>query len=268
MFPGPNYDRINGRRYEVLTQFTEVRPVLWAAAAAALVAGIIKTAFGVGAGAFLTPLLSLFVGSKEAVALIAPMMLITDLITLYVFWRRWDTQQVRILIPGCLVGTIIGSYYLSSISPATAKITIGCLAVMFALFQLLGSRFLGPLDQLRFARWQVWSVSFFAGVASSLAHSGGIVVTIYLVSTGLTKEAFVATLVSVLLFMDIAKMVLFGSLHILTIQTATLGLLLTPLLLLGSWLGNRLMHALSKERYAQCVNLLILASGMLLLVRR
>lgn len=236
-------------------------------AVTALAAGIIKTCFGVGAGVFLTPLLSLIVGPKEAVGLMSPMMLITDVITLYFFWNKWNWDQVKVIFPGTVVGTVFGAYYLSWASPTTAKVTIGIIALFFSTLQIYKEKNPTIFQGLKFKPWHGVFTSFFSGIASAIANAGGIVVTIYLLSAGLTKEAFIATLVSVLLISDISKFVLFTNLHILTKDLMLTGLVLTPVMLLGSWLGRKLIDRLNDRQYVLYINVLVFASGVILLIK-
>lgn len=233
---------------------------------AALAAGIIKTGFGVGAGVFLTPLLSLIMGPKEAVGLMTPMMLITDFITLYIFWKKWDWGQVKILFPGCVLGNVVGAYYLSWASPTAAKVTIGMIAVLFSFFQIYKEKNPNFFRNVTFKPWHGVLVSFFAGIASSIAHAGGIIITLYLLTVGLSKEVFVATLVCVLLISDISKAALFTNLHILTPNLILIGLAVTPVMLLGGWAGRKLMDRLNDRQYVLYINILILVSGIILLI--
>lgn len=234
--------------------------------ATALSAGIIKTGFGVGAGVFLTPLMSLIMGAKEAVGLMTPMMLITDVLALSILWKKWEWRQIRILFPGCLLGNVVGAYYLSWASPSVAKVTIGIIAVIFSAFQIYKERNPSIFQGFRLKPWHGVVISFIAGIASSIAHSGGIIITIYLITLGLTKEAFVATLVSILLISDIAKVMLFTNLHILNGKVFITGLVLTPVMLLGSWLGRKLIDRLNDKQYVLYINALVFISGLLLLI--
>ncbi len=235
-------------------------------AVTALLAGIIKTGFGVGAGIFLTPLLALMVGPKQAVGMMSPMMLITDVLTLYAFWGKWNWRQIKIIFPGTVLGTIIGAYYLSWASPTIAKVTIGIIAVVFSSMQIYKVKNPSALQKFKLRTWHGVLTSFFSGIASAIANAGGIVVTIYLVSVGLSKEAFVATLVGVLLLSDISKFVLYTHLNILTWNFLLIGLALTPVMILGSWLGRKLIDKLNERQYVLYINVLVFISGIILLI--
>ena len=235
-------------------------------AATALAAGIIKMGFGVGAGIFLTPILALMVGPKQAVGLMSPMMLITDVVTLYVFWGQWDWKQIKVIFPGTVLGTIFGAYYLFWASPSIAKITIGIIAIAFSSMTVYKSKNPSAFQKFEVRTWHGVITSFFSGIASAIANAGGVVVTIYLVSAGLSKEVFIATLVSVLLISDISKFILYTHLNILTWEYLLMGLALTPVMLLGSWLGRKLLERLNERQYVLYINVLVFFSGIILLI--
>lgn len=110
-------------------------------------------------------------------------------------------------------------------------------------------------------------ISVIGGVSSAIAHSGGIIVTVYLVTKNLGKSSFVATLVGILFFSDILKMITYTKLDLLNKTLLITGLELTPVLFLGSWLGSRLINKITDRQFILYVNLLIFISGVILTVR-
>lgn len=235
---------------------------------AAVAAGLIKTAFGIGAGVFLTPLMSLIMFPKTAVALMAPMMLITDITTLWMHWKKWDLKYIYILLPGVLAGIVAGSYYLAWASPALTKITIGIIAMVFSSYQIVRVKYPRLFTNIDMSVTTGVIISLFAGVSSAIAHSGGIIITIYLITKNLSKSTFVATLVGVLFFSDVLKIITYTKLHLLTPPLLIYGLELTPALFLGSWLGSRLINKLSEKQFILYVNKLIFISGIILIASR
>ena len=61
-----------------------------------------KSAFGIGAGIFLTPVLALVMDPKEAVMVVGIMMLLTDFTALYQYWGKWSKRDVWSLVPPAL----------------------------------------------------------------------------------------------------------------------------------------------------------------------
>ncbi|MFZ5650865.1 MAG: sulfite exporter TauE/SafE family protein [Bacillota bacterium] len=234
---------------------------------AALMAGIIKTTFGIGAGVFLTPLLSLMLEPKMVVALMAPMMLITDISTLWLHRNKWDLKYIYILLPGFLAGVLAGSYYLAWASPSLTKLTIGIIAMVFSAYQIIRLKNPGLFSGANLGTPAGVVISVIGGVSSAIAHSGGIIVTIYLATKNLSKGSFVATLVGILFFSDILKMITYTQLDLLNKSLLISGLELTPLLFLGSWLGSKLINRITDQQFILYVNLLIFISGVILTVR-
>lgn len=233
----------------------------------AVIAGLIKVGFGVGAGIFLTPLLSLVLAPKITVGLMAPMMLVTDINALYYHWKRWDWGQVKLLLPSTVLGTFFGSYFLAWASPSLLKTTIGIIAISFSAFQMY--KIIKPerFENLRLKNWHGVIICFIAGISSAIAHSGGIIITLYLVGLGLVKEAFVATLVFILFFTSTTKMILYWNLGILTKELLLYGLALTPVMFFGGWLGKLMIKRLSDKQFVLYINILIFISGIILIIK-
>jgi len=235
--------------------------------AAAMAAGLIKTTFGIGAGVFLTPLLSLIMTPKTAVALMAPMMLVTDISTLWLHWKKWDLKYIYILLPGFLVGVLAGSYYLAWASPSLSKVTIGIIAMIFSAYQIARIRYPKFFSTIDLSTSTGVFISLIGGISSAIAHSGGIIVTIYLVTKNLSKSSFVATLVGILFFSDILKLITYTKLDLLSQPLLISGLELTPVLFLGSWLGSKAINKITDKQFMLYVNLLIFVSGVILTIR-
>ncbi len=235
--------------------------------AAAFLAGLIKTTFGVGAGVFLTPILSLSMDAKVAVALMAPMMLLSDISTAGLHWKKWHVDHIKVLIPGGIIGVAVGSYYLSWASPGVTRTTIGVIAIIFSTLQIIRQKKSEFFTSLKLKPYHGALISVLAGASSAVAHSGGIIVSIYLVTLGMTKHAFVATLVLFLLVGDVLKMILFFNMKILTTALLIKGIILTPALFLGSWLGAKIINKLTDQQFIIIINVLIFISGLFLVLK-
>lgn len=230
-------------------------------------AGLIKTTFGVGAGVFLTPILSLTMDSKAAVAIMAPMMLLSDISTAGLHWKKWDAGNIKVLIPGGVAGVVLGTYYLAWASPSATQLTIGLIAIVFSVLQIIRQQKADYFTGLQLKPYHGAIISVLAGASSAVAHSGGIIISIYLVTLGMAKHAFVATLVLFLLVGDTIKMILFVNMDILSPELLVAGLKLTPALFLGSWLGAKLINKISDRQFILIINGLIFVSGLFLVIK-
>ena len=79
-----------------------------------------------------------------------------------------------------------------------------------------------------------------AGVASSVAHSGGIVLGPYLIGLGLGNAAVVATANAVVAVTNLVKLGGYWAIGFLTGRILLAAVAALPLLALGTWVGWRL----------------------------
>ncbi|MBV5271395.1 MAG: TSUP family transporter, partial [Afipia sp.] len=69
--------------------------------------GLSKGGFA-GLGIASTPLLALYLPPLEAAALILPILITQDAISVYVYRRDWDSWNLKVMLPGALAGMAIG----------------------------------------------------------------------------------------------------------------------------------------------------------------
>ena len=225
-------------------------PVLAAVAAlAAFVVGFLKTSLGGGMGLVLTPTLSVLLPPSATLALIATLMLLTDPYALRLYWRIWDARQLRLLVPPMLVGVAMGTWGLSMLSMLALRRTIGVVALLFAVAQLTigrgGRPLFGPAPPVPVAL----IVGFLMGLASTIAHSGGLVGGIYLISLGLSSALVVGTGIVVYAIADVFKLVGYWKIGFLAPELVLAAILATPMLILGAWLGLRANRRLPRRAF-------------------
>eukprot|EP01035_Chromulina_nebulosa_P000570 gene570-799_t len=79
-------------------------PLFYAVAIpAVIILGLSKGGFA-GVGTAATPMLALYLPPLEAAALTLPLLITQDLISLYVYRRHWDASNLKVMLPGAIVG--------------------------------------------------------------------------------------------------------------------------------------------------------------------
>ena len=68
--------------------------------------GLAKGGFA-GLGMTATALLASVVPPLQAVALLAPILMVQDIMTVYAYRREWDARNLKILLPGGVLGVIL-----------------------------------------------------------------------------------------------------------------------------------------------------------------
>ncbi len=228
-------------------------------------AGVAKVAFGIGAGVFLTPILALTLPSKVAVALMAPMMVVTDVLALRQHWGKWHTRHILVLLPTAFVGVVLGTLFLAWAPTALVRKAIGVIALLFVAIQLQRWRNTAGKVSAPMPPWAGWIIGFLSGITTSIAHAGGIVMSIYLLSVGLTKDVFIASVVGTFSLTDLLKLSLYWQVGVLTLGILLTGIALTPIMLLGGRMGISLNRKLSVQQFTTIVTVLVGVAGLLLL---
>lgn len=240
--------------------------MLGATVVAAFVVGFLKTSVSAGTGLVLTSTLTIVLPAPMVLGLISPLMLMSDPIALRFYWRRWDTRQLRLLIPATTLGILAGTWALTLLSETWLRRTIGVVALALALLQLAVHNRARPLFGER-PHWLVGvAVGIVTGVASMVAHSGGVVCALYLLGTGLPAAALIATVTAVYAMTNLIKVVLYWKIGFLTPGVLLLDVLALPVVVLSAWLGYRLNRVLPRRAFALALLTIAIAGALRLLL--
>jgi uncharacterized membrane protein YfcA len=220
------------------------------ACGAALVTGFLRNAVGGGIGLALTPVLTLLLPPQPVLALIGLLLLLSDPVSLWLYWRRWDGAEARRLVPAMVVGIALGGWLVAQLSGPALKRAIGAAALLFGAIQLvalLGKRaaVTGPPSTPVGV-----GVGLAAGVASTVAHSGGVVLGLYLIGRPLTNAGVVATGTLAYSLSDVMKIGTYWLIGWITPSLVVATLVSLPALYLASWAGYRLNARLPRRAFA------------------
>ena len=234
-------------------------------AAGALLVGFCKVGFGQGAGLVALPLYTLWLPVRLANGLLAPLLVLSDLISLRAFWRRWDTRALLDFLPGQLAGVLLGTYALAHLSEAAARQVIGGFLVALALVQVWAFRSESRASARAPARGPALAVSLLSGFTSALAQLGSAFLSLYLVRLRATKETFVATLNLTFLFSNVVKLAGYWHYGLLNLAVLRSDAWLAPAVLAGAALGLAAQRRLPQRAFDYVVLVFVLAAGIKLL---
>jgi uncharacterized membrane protein YfcA len=238
----------------------------WAIAGlAALFIGVSKAGFGGGLGVLTTPLCALAFPPKIALGILLPLLCAGDLFSLYHYWGKWEKRNLLYLLPGAVVGVVVGVHFVGHFSPRQLNIAIGVIAVTFVLFHVLRERIFRA--EGAFAPTQKFGIpcGILTGITSSFAHGAGPVVSMFLVPQRLPKEIFVGTMVLTFTCVNWIKVPFFTANGVITWATFKQSLVFFPLMPLGVWLGVWLNRRCSEGWFARVVLIALFLSGLQLI---
>jgi len=243
-------------------------------AVAAIGSAVIKNGVGVGAGIFLLPFLSLVLPAKFALGLGAPLMLVSDITGVVYYWKEWDKRELFLLLPPAVLGVILGASMIKLIPNELFRFWVGVFAIGFSSYQLF------KLMQTRTEASAGWVnrvptpkkamplfFGFAGGMASSVIHAGGLVMSFYLIQESRDKRVFVGTFVLFFAIINLLKVFAYVEIDILNVEIVLLAAIISPLIILGGFLGNALNKRVSQKTFRAVVLALILIIGINLLIR-
>ena len=146
-----------------------------------------------GLGLLALPLMALVIPPVQAAAIMLPILMVQDAVSVWIYRHSWDRRNVLILLPSGVLGVVIGYLWAAEVSDSGLRLAVGLLSVAFALRRLVlerGSREI-PSTKADLPRGVFWGA--ICGFASMIAHAGGPPFQIYVMPQRLPHRIFVGT---------------------------------------------------------------------------
>ena len=219
-------------------------PVFYLAAIPAVVlVGMSKGGFG-GAMALLgVPLLALVVSPVQAAAILLPILIAMDAVSLWA-WRGFvDRRLLAIMLPGALVGIAIGWLTAAIVTEAHVRLIVGLVTLLFflrwAFDKVLRNDRVSTHNAPKGIFWGAVS-----GFTSFVAHAGGPPYQVYALPLKQDPKLFTGTSVIFFAIVNAVKLVPYFALGQFDTTNLTASFVLMPLAplatLTGVWIVKRM----------------------------
>ncbi len=238
----------------------------FAAVPAVLLLGISKGGFGGGLGGFSLPLLLLVMPPVQAAAVMLPLLCLADFTGLKAYFGKWDWTNLRIILPGALLGTVLGWWAFDVFKSNHILLLIGLISVAYALLNIV--RRSSAARQARAAgRVRGWFWSAVSGFTSFVSHAGGPPLQIYLLPQRLDKEVYIATTNIFFLLINLIKLPPYYWLGQFSLDNLWLCLVLAPWVPLGVYLGVYLQRRVDARTFYGLLQFFLLITGLWLVFK-
>ena len=233
-----------------------------AAIPAVVIIGLSKGGFGPGTSLLALPLLSLTIPPLQAAAITLPVLCVMDLAGLWSYRKSWDKANMAIILPGALIGILIGTFTAGWVSNQSVQVIIGLVAGAFVLQKWLGrnSDEPPPRDVGRGLFW-----SSLSGFTSFIAHAGGPPLSVYLVPQRLNKTIYVGTNVVYFAALNYVKLIPYAWLGQFTAVNLGTAAMLAPVAVGGVYLGIWLHKYMNDKLFYRVIYAMTLLCGLKLL---
>jgi uncharacterized membrane protein YfcA len=206
---------------------------------AVVLLGLAKGGFS-GIGMAATPLLALTMPPLQALAIMLPILLMQDVISVWWYRHDWDGWNVKVMLPGAVIGTGL-AWALASVVPDDAvRLLIGAIGVLFVLNVWFGK--MPPPRRPSAASGVFWGAG--AAFTSTIASAGMPPFSIHVLPQRMEKMRLVGTVTMFFAAVNVLRIFPYFGLGHLTRDSLIVSAALMPLAIatnfLGFWLVNRI----------------------------
>ncbi len=221
--------------------------------------GIAKGGFG-GLGALLTPLLALVLPVASAVGVLLPMLMVGDAFAVYMYWKEWDFDLVKRMLPAGIIGAIAGTALLSWLSPNGLRIILGIFVLVLVAYKFLSDR----IQAIRYEpkSWHAPAAGLLAGVASGMFNNGGPAFSSYLLLQKLKARPFIATSAIYFALLNIIKVPGFLYTGVLNLPLLLSLWWVFPFIPIGIWVARVTLTRVSPSAFEWIIIVLLIFSSL------
>jgi uncharacterized membrane protein YfcA len=228
----------------------------------ACVAGMVRGFAGFGAAMVMTTVFSALYGPAVGIALCLLLEIVVALPLVPRVLQLVDWHRIGLLLVAAAVAVPVGNLVLTLAGPEPMRWAISAIVLGAVLLLASGWRFSG---KPRMATTLVAGAS--SGFLNGLSGMAGPPIAFYYLAGDETVTRVRANLTTYFVFVDLMTLVTFMSRGLIDWSTGALGLFLTPAVVLGGLLGERLFPLASERFYRRLALVLLVgvAIGALIL---
>ena len=223
-----------------------------------VVTGIAYGATGFGFSLIAVPPLLLLYEPPTVVVLAITVGMLPSLLVVASAWRETDLHLVALLLPGSLIGLLLGAQLLQLADPILLKLLTGLFVAAYALVMWRGYRPTGMGGP-----WAASMAGLASGVLGTATGLSGPPIIILFTARQIPKEVFRGTIVVYFIVIKLIGFAILLADGMVGAHEGWLTLFLTPPAVVGVLIGNRLAQRLSADTFRRLTLLLLLATGML-----
>lgn len=232
---------------------------------AAVILGISKSGIK-GIAIIIVTLMAIAFGAKESTGLIVPLLIVGDIFAVIYYNRHAQWKYIIRFLPWMLFGVLIGVLIGKDLNEETFKFGMA--------FIILGSVIMMYWWDRRKSKhvpthWAfAGSIGILAGITTMIGNLAGAFSNIFFLAMRLPKNEFIGTAAWLFFIVNVFKLPFHIFVwHTITPETLLINLKLVPGILIGLFLGVRLVKIIKDEFYRKMILILTAIGALLILIR-
>lgn len=227
-----------------------------------LLLGLAKGGFA-GVGMAATPLLALTMPPLQALAILLPVLMMQDVLSIWWYRRDWDGWNVKVMLPGAVIGVGLAWALASVVPENVVRLLIGLIGAGFVLNVWFGRM---PAPGRPSALSGVfWGAG--AGFTSAIASAGMPPFSVHILPQRMEKMRFVGTVTMFFAAVNVLRVIPYFALGELNRHSLMISVTLMPLAAASNFLGFWLVQRIPTGPFYKITYALIFAISAVLLVQ-
>ncbi|MFT4607320.1 MAG: putative membrane protein YfcA [Urechidicola sp.] len=227
-----------------------------------LLGALIKGYSGFGASIFWVVSVSLALPPIQVVPMVLMFEVISSFYLLPGIWKDIQWKSISTLMIGTCIGTPLGIYALASLPDTTIRMALAVTVLTTAMLLLRGF----TLDKVP-GKSATVGVGFLAGILNGSMSIGGPPVVLFYFSTPIGIAVSRASIIAYFIGIDALGAAMLSSQGLIDISVFWRTALLIPLLLLGTFVGNRGYKKSNPDRFKKTASYIWVFLSIMLLIR-
>ncbi len=241
-------------------------------AVAALLVGVSKTGIA-GLGVLFVAIFTCVLPAKLASGFVLPLLIFGDLVAVWSYRGHAQWRHLWRLFPWTAAGVAVGYLAMGRIDDRQAQVLVGSIICAMVALHLgrkwqvarLPSEAAAGAPGMERWSWFAPMIGVLAGFTTLVANAAGPLMAIYLLAMKSPKLEYVGTNAVFFLLLNLFKVPFMVHLGLITPESFSINLALLPTVLLGAWLGGKILTRIDQKRFEQLALGLSLLAGIKLL---
>ena len=227
----------------------------------------VRSAAGFGAVLVAMPMLAFVLPVSTAVSITTALTAITSVHHLSRDWHRVAWRHFAIMAFYSAIGIGLGFYFINLLDEHALRRSLGGFLMLYAIYAWATAG-TAPVFPARWRRALAAGTGVAGGLLGTLFGAGvGPIYVIYFNALRLEREIFRVTMSTVVLLGGAARIAGYARLGFYESSSVFLIAIGLPLVIVGSWLGDRVIRRLDPRMFGRLVGGLIFFSGLALLLK-
>lgn len=235
----------------------------------AMLIGVSKTGIQ-NVGTFTIPFFAFLFGAKESTGIVLILLCMADLLAVIYYRKEFLWSEVKGMMPYSILGLLIGLFIGDWIDDKTFKMIMGVCILISVLLMIWGqhkSKNKLESDDFTKKKWYSPVFGLLVGFSTMIGNAAGPALTIFLLTKKLNKVTLVATGAWFIMILNFSKIPLQAFIwKNLTWEGIILNLMALPFILLGGYIGIKLVKIIPEKEFRIVILSLVLIASIMLIV--